>query len=139
MTTLDGKSGKRSFFSIYKTGQGMYVRWGTVAGLGLIILIGAWWLAFELKGRISSVPIISTCVMVWIGLGALLAFWLVNKPNFAEFMIMTESEMRKVTWPTRRQTITSTKVVIFLTLVLASLLWVVDLLFLRLFQYLQIV
>jgi len=71
-------------------------------------------------------------------LGSLLTFWLVNKPSFAEFMIMTESEMRKVTWPTRRHTFTSTKVVIFMALALAVLLWLVDIGFKTLFEYFKI-
>jgi len=138
MATLDGKTEKRSFFSIYKPGQGLYVRWGTVAGLGLIFVVGAWWLAMELKGFNNTLAQ-AAGVTVWLGLGSLLTFWLVNKPNFAEFMIMTESEMRKVTWPTRRQTINSTKVVIFMTLALAVLLWLVDLAFMKLFQWLHII
>ena len=137
MNTLDGKNEKRPFFSIYKPGQGIYVRWGTVAGIGIVVLTGAWWLAAELT-PVNSVPIQATGVMLWIALGSLLAFWLVNKPNFAEFMIMTESEMRKVTWPTRKATITSTKVVIFLTLAFASMLWIVDYGFVKLFQKLGI-
>ncbi|MCL2648481.1 MAG: preprotein translocase subunit SecE [Phycisphaerales bacterium] len=134
MATLDGKTEKRSFFSIYKPGQGMYVRWGTVAGLGLVVLLGAWWLAKELQG-FNSVPIQATGTMLWIALGAALTFWLVNKPSFVEFMIMTESEMRKVTWPTRKVTITSTRVVIFLTLLLGAILWLVDFGFKEFFQW----
>ena len=137
MSSLDGKTEKKSFFSIYKPGQGLYVRWGTVAGLGLIILLGAWWLALQLKTT-NDVPIQATGVMLWIALGALLTFWLVNKPSFAEFMIMTESEMRKVTWPTRKATFTSTKVVIFLTLAFAAMLWIVDYGFVKLFQWMNI-
>jgi preprotein translocase subunit SecE len=65
-------------------------------------------------------------------------FLVVNTPKIAEFLIMTESEMRKVTWPTRREVINSTKIVILLTLALAFLLWVVDLGFYKLFEALKI-
>ena len=51
---------------------------------------------------------------------------------------MTESEMRKVTWPTRREVITSTKVVILMTLILAAILWLVDVGFKLLFEALHI-
>ncbi len=48
---------------------------------------------------------------------------------------MTESEMRKVTWPTRRDVITSTKIVILMTMVLAFMLWLVDIGFYKLFKH----
>ncbi len=41
-------------------------------------------------------------------------------------MIMTESEMRKVNWPNRIVVMNSTKVVIFLTFVIAVVLGAVD-------------
>ena len=137
VTTAEAKGTKRSFFSIYKPGQGKYVRWGTVGGIGVIVLVGAAWLGeHELKPY--GVPAQATGIMIWIALGAIAAFWAVNKPSLAEFMIMTESEMRKVTWPSRRALISSTKVVIFMTLLLAGLLWVVDVGFKALFEWMHI-
>ena len=131
------KSGKRSFFSIYKPGQGKYVRWGTIAGAGLVILIGAAWLGHT-ELQVYGLPAQATGVMIWIAAGAVLTFWVVNKPNLAEFMIMTESEMRKVSWPTRQSTINWTKVVIFMTLLLACMLWLVDFGFVKLFEVMGI-
>src|ERR1035437_896950 len=138
VTTLDSrKSGKRNFFSVYKPGQGKYVRWGTVGGAALVILLGAWWMGESVLkpyGMLTQ----AIGVMVWIALGAVLTFWVVNRANLAEFLIMTESEMRKVTWPSRRAVITSTRVVIFMTLVLACLLWVVDVAFKFLFEWVKV-
>jgi preprotein translocase subunit SecE len=136
VTTIDSKQEKRGFFSIYKPGQGKYVRWGTVTGLGLVALIGAGWLGLLLGfyGR----PIQAGAMVAWLAVWSMVIFWVVNTPKLAEFMIMTESEMRKVTWPTRHATINSTKVVIFMTLVLASLLWLVDIGFMKLFEKLGI-
>lgn len=122
---------------MYKPGQGKYVRWGTVGGSALIILIGGYWMgtsvlhSLDIAGKTIG-------VVAWIGLGALLTFWCVNKPSFAEFMIMTESEMRKVTWPSRRAVVTSTRVVIFITLLLAGILYLVDNIFAKLFAWLRI-
>jgi preprotein translocase subunit SecE len=138
VTTLDQrKSTGRSFFSVYKPGQGKYVRWGTVAGAALIILIGAWWMGSSvLAGNEQLIKALG--VVIWIAAGALLTFYLVNKPNLAEFLIMTESEMRKVAWPSRRQVIISTRVVIFMTFMLAIILWLVDEGFRRLFEWMHI-
>jgi preprotein translocase subunit SecE len=138
VTTLDYRKGeKRHFFSLYNPGQGTYVRWGTVAGAGLIILAGAWWIGAKVLGSYDLLAQ-TIGVVIWIALGAVLSFYLVNRPNLAEFMIMTESEMRKVTWPARRAVIASTRVVIFMTLLLAVLLWLVDVAFKSLFELMKI-
>ncbi len=49
-------------------------------------------------------------------------------------MIATEGEMKKVSWSTRRELLGSTKVVIALTVLMAVLLFVVDLMFQSLFS-----
>ncbi|MEM9754205.1 MAG: preprotein translocase subunit SecE, partial [Planctomycetota bacterium] len=41
-----------------------------------------------------------------------LLYWIINKPNVADFMIATEQEMRKVNWPDRKEIFGSTVVVI---------------------------
>jgi preprotein translocase SecE subunit len=138
VTTLEQKNpAKRGLFSIYKPGQGKYVRWGTVGGMAIIVFAGAWWLNSSVLAA-YDLPIKAGAMVAWIAIFALLTFWIVNKPNLAEFMIMTESEMRKVAWPTRRQVYTSTRVVIFLTLVLAGILYLVDEAFMYLFGWLKI-
>ena len=125
---------KRRFFSIYKPGQGKWLRWSTVGAATVIVGIGSYWLGFreqhlaplELQWRLIPVT-------VWILLCAWLTFWFVNSPRYGEFLIMTESEMRKVSWPSRREVVNSTKVVILLTFGLGGLLWIVDIFFLDLF------
>ena len=63
-----------------------------------------------------------------------LLWWVLNKPRVVDFMIATESEMRKVNWPTRREIIGSTWVVIGGTALMATLLFVVDISFAMLFR-----
>ncbi|HUO09741.1 MAG TPA: preprotein translocase subunit SecE [Phycisphaerae bacterium] len=137
MTTLDGKVENRGLFSVYKPGQGKYVRWGTVAGLSIFILTGAYWLG-EVVLAMYGTPVKAAAVVVWVGVFGMATFLLVNSPKFGEFLIMTESEMRKVTWPSRRDVINSTKIVIIMTLILALMLWIVDIGFLKLFELLHI-
>ena len=135
MTTLDykRKEGGHRLLSIYKSGQGKWVRWGTVSGLAIVAFSGAYWLGHdELAVYAMVVRIIAAAV--WILIWGGVTFWAVNTPKLAEFMILTESEMKKVAWPARNDVINSTKVIILLTLLLGILLWVVDLGFLKLFQ-----
>jgi len=74
-----------------------------------------------------------TVAVVIIGFG-LLVFWLLNKPRIVDFMIATESEMRKVNWPTRREVVGMTIVVISGTLIMALMLFTFDLFFSYFFQ-----
>ena len=53
-------------------------------------------------------------------------------------MIATEGEMKKVSWSTRQEIIGSTKVVIFTTIFLAMLLFLVDLCFMKFFQFIGV-
>jgi preprotein translocase subunit SecE len=130
---------KRSYFSIYKPGQGKWLRWGTVVGAALVIGIGGYWLGFK-ERHIAPLDIQWHIlpVLVWVLLCSWITFWFVNSPAWAEFLIMTESEMRKVAWPSRREVVNSTKVVILLTLSLGGLLWIVDVGFLGLFKWVGI-
>lgn len=58
-----------------------------------------------------------------------LVYYLLNKPNIVDFMIATEAEMKKVNWPTKREVMGSTWIVICGTVMMAVLLLVVDLAF----------
>lgn len=64
----------------------------------------------------------------------LLLWWLLNKASIVDFMIATESEMRKVNWPTRREIVGSTWIVISGTFLMAFLLFTVNLTFAKLFM-----
>ena len=60
-------------------------------------------------------------------LGSILVYWLVYlKPNTSDFLIATEGEMRKVNWSTRREVLGSTWVVIAISVIIAAILFVVD-------------
>ncbi|MBK7406552.1 MAG: preprotein translocase subunit SecE [Phycisphaerales bacterium] len=62
--------------------------------------------------------------------GALVIFWLVGtKPSTCEFLIQTDGEMKKVNWSTRREVLGSTWVVIGASVMIAAILYVVDLAF----------
>jgi len=117
--------------SIYKPGQGYYTRVLSAVALATLVIAGVAWLATEMQG-ITVIPtvyaqaIMAVVIIVFFGL---LGFYLLNKPNIADFMIATESEMKKVNWPTLREVVGSTIVVISGTLLIALLLFVVDIIF----------
>jgi len=74
---------------------------------------------------------------VLVGMG-LLVMWIINRPGSADFLIATESEMKKVSWSKKDEVIGSTKVVIVSTLIMAALLFLVDFAFANFFQLIGI-
>jgi len=71
---------------------------------------------------------IATGAAVLVG-GAILIHLLTNKPKNADFLIATDSEMRKVNWTSRKELIGSTKVVIGFMFLIAFLLFAMDIIF----------
>jgi len=130
-------SGK-SFFDVYKRHQGTYTRTGTAVGAGVLILSGAHFLHQQLAFDEGSV--LGNWLQIGVPALALLIFglllwWVVgNYRKTCDFMIATEGEMKKVSWSDRKELVGSTKVVILFTAALATLLFVVDLLFMTFFN-----
>jgi len=122
---------------VYKRGQGRYTRIITFLSVMVIGVIGAFVLSDV--PSVVSMPIVQFGVPTAVVLAlALLMFWIVNRPKSADFLIATESEMKKVSWSSRKEVVGSTKVVIVTTLILAALLFSVDILFKMLFSVLGI-
>ncbi len=143
-TDQNGAVGARSpgsgLLKQHKPEQGKWTRRGTFIGIGILVAwcglfvdqrlsgyqdIQAWWSLLITPG----IPILLMVVLGTLG------YWasFVNR-NSSDFMIATEGEMKKVNWSTKREVIGSTKVVITMTLLLAILLFSVDLAFQRLFS-----
>jgi len=121
-------------FEIYKRGQGKYTRTLTFLGGALVGLLVARYVWHELHG--SQLPLYveyGVPLVIFVGT-ALLMFAVVNRPRTADFMIATEGEMKKVSWSSKKEVIGGTKVVIATTLLLALLLWAVDLAFSKFFM-----
>lgn len=114
---------------IYKSGQGYWTRMLTGIGTMTLVVSGAFWLWNELsviQNEAYGIYIqAGTALAVIVGFGALV-WYLVNKPKFADFMIATEGEMKKVNWPTRKEITGSTWIVILGTLIMAVLLFLAD-------------
>jgi preprotein translocase subunit SecE len=130
----------------YKRGQGYYTRLGTALGSGLLAVLGCWAL-YNRLGGITTGNIVTANVKTWIQTGIptvlfLVLGWVifkaVNVPRYADFMIATEGEMKKVSWSTRKEIVTSTRVVIFTVLLMSILLAVVDYGFAKLFTWMHV-
>lgn len=127
-------SAGRGFFAIYKKGQGYWTRMGTAIGTGFI---GAM-LALELYNQIPTFMhgeqkhdkhVALVVALVFLAVYAVWAFWYTNKPSTVDFLVATDSEMKKVNWTTRAELIGSTKIVILFMFLIAIYLFVCDLLF----------
>jgi preprotein translocase subunit SecE len=133
------------FFTIYKSGQGYWTRMGTALSAALLGLLTAWFLFANLKLVIPTGPgghtrtgLILGIVIVVLALYSLLVWWIMNRPGNADFLIATDSEMKKVNWTSREELIGSTKVVIAFMFLMAIFIFAADILFGYLFYYLHV-
>ena len=142
MTTLDYKNPKPSaksqrdekpsFFRPYKRSYGFWTRLGTGLGAAMLILFTLQFLysrlpAYRVLAK-DNWPLYAVLGVVGLALAAV-AWWLMNRPRHADFLINTDAEMKKVTWPTWRELIGSTKVVVFFMFFLAATLFAYDIFF----------
>jgi len=111
----------------YKPNQGRKVR--LVAGIAValvgLLAAGEVYIALADPTRYSqqirlAVPVVILLAAVAAGLYAL------NRARVADFLIDTESELAKVSWPSRQQVLLSTGAVLVLVLMLVMYLLVVD-------------
>jgi len=87
-------------------------------------------------------PVLLQGVVVGVVLlaGAAVTFWFVgSNPRTVEFLVLTDGEMRKVNWSTRREILGSTWVVITATFLLVGLLFVVDTAFVSFFRLIDVI
>lgn len=133
------------FFHIYKPGQGYWTRMGTAGAAALLLIVLAQFMYVNL--RIYVMPerptatqnmILSGSVVAFVLLGAFLGWRYMNKPTVADFLIATESEMKKVNWTSRKDLIGSTKVVILFMFLISGILFVIDIIFGYFFQLITV-
>jgi len=117
-------------FRIYKPGQGRYVRLGTAGGVGVVGLVLCWYLWVLLNRYLPDSP---AKIYLEYGVPALVfaliavaAAWYLNTPKVADFLIATESEMKKVSWSSKAEVLGSTMVVIVTVVLLALFIYVTD-------------
>ncbi len=133
------------FFSIYKKGQGYWTRLVTcICAAALLGLICQWvftharlWLieglaspartadAAQALGRNIALGISGGLFLI----GAFFAWKFINAPRGAEFLITTDSEMKRVNWATRKEVVGSTRVVIIFLFFVCMFLFFSDIIF----------
>jgi preprotein translocase SecE subunit len=85
-----------------------------------------------LKDVRFTIPLLLMLAAVWF------AYRLVNWPAFADFLIATEAEMIKVTWPTRKRLIQDTIVVLLIVFILTVLLFFIDLIWGSILSFIRV-
>jgi preprotein translocase SecE subunit len=131
-------------WKIYKEGQGKWARNSLAALIALIALVAAIRIYDSLIDPSSELEIVNTWweylkVSTWVidyrflvVVPVLIAFlifdvWQYNHPAWADFLIETENEMKnRVTWPSKREEINSSAVVIIAVLLIGGYIFIVD-------------
>ena len=132
---------------IYKSGQGRYVRVGTAIGAVIVTLVLAYYTWLMLDRHLPGLPkagqvpadigLLATYKMyveyaipaVLLAVLCGLTAYFLNKAAVVDFLIATESEMKKVSWSSRAELFGSTTVVIVTVLLLALVIYIVDYVF----------
>jgi preprotein translocase subunit SecE len=124
-------AGGGGFFSIYKSGQGYWTRMLTAAAAGLLLALICHWLYATVLARWPALGVpVRIGIVGGFALAMIVLAWRqMNKPRVVDFLIATESEMKKVNWTDRKALIGSTKVVIIFMFLIAIILFLFDILF----------
>ncbi|TVQ51519.1 MAG: preprotein translocase subunit SecE [Phycisphaerales bacterium] len=118
---------------IYKRGQGYYTRVVSAFGFGLVILMGGYWVGDIARTMpIAGEPVYTQAVafLIFSAFFGAIAYYLIGvKPKFVDFLIATEGEMKKVNWSSRQEVFGSTWIIISMTVFIAIICFLWDLLY----------
>jgi len=132
--TANATEGGGVKIEIYKRGQGKYTRTITFLAVLFLGVVGAVVLSGKLMATAVGAYVAYGVPVGAVAVLAVFMFWMVNRPRSADFLIATEGEIKKVSWSSRKEVIGSTKVVIITTIIMAALLFTVDILFKMVFN-----
>ncbi len=115
--------------TVYKRNQGRMVRQITCLAIWLVVVVAAWrahtlFVSPLVGDQNRALGYIIALVLG--GLGCWIGYRLVNWPKFADFLISVEAELNKVSWPTQRELVRASIVVIFTILFLSAILFGYD-------------
>jgi preprotein translocase SecE subunit len=143
--------GNDGFFTIYKKGQGKWTRLGTIFVAAFLGCLTAYNINTYLQPYVPAVDANHSQATVnhisqlflgisiaSLGLFGLLVYWITNKPQNADFLIATDSEMKKVNWTTKGELVGSTRVVVLFLIFIAVFLFAVDIVFQEFFSAIHV-
>ena len=125
-------------FKVYKPGQGYWTRLVSGLAAGVLVLGGAYWIWNELSAYLGIYTRTAIALAPLLVLGVLLFRYICLKPGTVDFLVDTEGEMKKVNWPSKREVVGSTWIVIACIFLFAALLFIADQVFSRIFQALGV-
>jgi len=136
MKSLTRAGGEVSGLEIYKPGQGRGARGAAYVLGGLLIIFGGirLYATINVPGNewVSDVPLIgaispyNVIALVVVLLGLLGLHLLLNRQPVVDTLIDTEAEMKKVSWPSKREVKNATVVVVIVTFTMAMILFGFD-------------
>ena len=121
-------------FGIYKPNQGRMVRQFTFFAIAILAAFGCITLANGPLVPYSQAVRLGAPLAIWLFF-CWIAFRVVNIPKFADFLVSVESELEKVTWPSRNEVVQATIVVLCTMFFLGLFLFLIDLLWTWLFSF----
>lgn len=126
-------------FEIYKRGQGKWARYIGAASAGALIIYGCYSLHNYLNGGSLREVILFTVPGVDLNVNvpfivsfvlfaalSIVLYVLLNKAKMADFLIETELEMKKISWPGKSELVGSSAIVIVTVVVLALVIMAFD-------------
>ncbi len=127
---------------MYKVGQGYWTRVLSATTGGVIAVLGGWWLHDIFENVDWG---INPIYLSW-GLGGLFValclpfiyLWTARTATTVDFLVATETEMKKVSWPTRREVSGSTVIVIATGVAIALFCFLFDQAFFLLFVQMNV-
>jgi len=123
-------------FGLYKPNQGRVVRQVTFLAIALIACLAGVEIFNGWGSRLGAGGLGIAFLVA--GLGAWVAYRLVNYSVFADFLIAVEAEMNKVSWPGRQQLWNASVVVMFVIFAMAAALFLFDVIWTRVFEIIGI-
>jgi preprotein translocase subunit SecE len=124
-----------------KPGQGRWVRLSAIVFVGALTAFGcyafyqlpsltsSWWLDVVRKDLFGKALALKPILFPSVGIFATVMFvvyLLLNQEKWAEFLIETEGELKKVSWPPRKEYVGSAVVVVLVVVVISVFLHFVD-------------
>ena len=128
--------------SIYKKGQGYYTRVYTAIGYALLVLWGAYWLSRQmdvLDMGVAQTYVQAGASVLFISVFSYIGYLFIGRrKRSVDFLVATETEMKKVNWSTQHEIVGSTVVVILLAAGIAGFCRIFDYVFLLLFTSINV-